>query len=93
MKEAIPDIIISIIFLFIIIAPIAVAIDDYVRQPVFIETIEEEIENKPYNNDQIIAALLMYQASHLSECDRCTQTNFPACEKSKGFMDAILNFN
>jgi hypothetical protein len=90
MKEAIPDIIIRTLFLIFISIPIVGVV--VIPTPIEIEK-KEETENEKYNNKKIIAALIIYQTAHASECDKCDQQNFPACEKSKGFMKAILNFN
>lgn len=52
----------------------------------------KENTQKQYPNDKLFT-IYLYQFFHSYHCDKCEDFNFPACEHSKGAVDAILEHN
>lgn len=89
-----PNILLAIVLVLILAYPIGFTIymEYYPAPLITFEAQETETPESSDHKDALIT-ILYYQTMHMSNCKQCNGFNFPACEESRGVVDAILNHN
>lgn len=90
-----PNILLAVVLVLVFAYPIGFTIYmEYNPTPlsVILES-EQTEENKIKDHEDKLITMLYYQTIHMSKCNQCNGFNFPACEESRGVVDAILEHN